>query len=191
MHHRLKPLSTGRGTLGFLLHMTGQGIPSPSPPDTSQRVGAIPPVPSIHRLVIDRSQGGRRRTSVGLRRMPRHVALDATGAVSAPLISAPGGWCSRPLKAPTWPPCGGRARASGTVQPLGPERYDEVPRARRGGVQAAAPYAWARPLCGEGARHTRHTGRAFFPPIPQTPGPISRTNSKIQTRPYMAVSCQN
>lgn len=169
MHHRLKPLSTGRGTLGFLLHMTGQGIPSPSPPDTSQRVGAIPPVPSIHRLVIDRSQGGRRRTSVGLRRMPRHVALDATGAVSAPLISAPGGWCSRPLKAPTWPPCGGRARASGTVQPLGPERYDEVPRARRGGGSGRCSLCvGATPLWGGGSPYAPH-GKGFLSPYTTDP----------------------
>lgn len=170
MHHRLKPLSTGRGTLGFLLHMTGQGIPSPSPPDTSQRVGAIPPVPSIHRLVIDRSQGGRRRTSVGLRRMPRHVALDATGAVSAPLISAPGGWCSRPLKAPTWPPCGGRARASGTVQPLGPERYDEVPRARRGGGGSGrcSLCVGATPLWGGGSPYAPH-GKGFLSPYTTDP----------------------
>jgi hypothetical protein len=45
------------------LCMMGQGIPAPMPSDTNRDVGRLPPVPSVHRRVTDRSKSGRRRTS--------------------------------------------------------------------------------------------------------------------------------
>jgi hypothetical protein len=101
------------------LCMMGQGIPAPTPLDTNRDVGGLPPVPSVHWRVSDRSKSGRRRTSNSLRCTPSHAALNV-GAVAMPLINAPGGRCSRPLK----PPHGRHVAAK-----RGP-RGDPTPRAR-------------------------------------------------------------
>lgn len=122
--------------------MMGQSIPAPMPPDTSsgRRCACRRPIHS--------SPG--RRSVTGTCCTPCHVALNATEAVGPPLINAPRGQRSRPLEAPAWSPCGYRARASGAVQPLGPEGYDEVPRARGRGDRQPLPNRRCDPPRGTG-----------------------------------------
>jgi hypothetical protein len=110
----------GGGDLHVLsLHMMGRGIPAPTPSDMKWDVGVLPPVPSIDR-VTDRSKSGR----------PAHVHQWAAHDLPLCIKCDWGGWSAAhkcawwtalsPAQVPTWLPHGGRARASGAVQPLGP-----------------------------------------------------------------------
>lgn len=91
------------------LHMIGRGIPAPTPPNTKWDVGALPPIPSVHRRVTVRSRNGRLAHvhQWAVHDLPRRIKCDRDGW-SAP-INAFGRRRSRLLK----PPRGVQAKASG------------------------------------------------------------------------------
>lgn len=112
------------------LHMIGRGIPAPTPPNTKWDVGALPPIPSVHRRVTVRSRNGRLAHvhQWAVHDLPRRIKCDRDGW-SAP-INAFGRRRSRLLK----PPRGVQAKASGGggggFSPSGPRgttRYPEPP----------------------------------------------------------------
>nr|BAC21590.1 hypothetical protein [Oryza sativa Japonica Group] len=154
--------------------MMGRDIPAPTPSDMKWDVGVLPPVPSIHRRVTDQSKSGR----------PAHVHQWAAHDLPRCIKCDWGGWSAAhkcawwtalsPAQVPTWLPRGGRARALGAVQPLGPEGYDKVPQAPRGGGgggRAAASWPNARSSEGRWACWARRTGRASLFPSQVPPGP--------------------
>nr|AAR01675.1 hypothetical protein [Oryza sativa Japonica Group]ABF98945.1 hypothetical protein LOC_Os03g54830 [Oryza sativa Japonica Group] len=139
----------------------GRGIPAPTPPDVNRDVGALPPVPSIHCWVTNGQKAVARHTSICERRTPCPVALNATGAVGALLMNAPGRQRIRPLRLSTWPPRGSHARASERSSPSGLRGGTGHPKPGGGGT--AALFLRARPIHGDWTYRTCHTGRAFFP----------------------------
>lgn len=146
------------------LHMMGRGIPAPTPPDTKWDMGALLPIPSVHRRVTVRSRNGRLAHvhQWAVHDLPRRIKCDRDGW-SAP-INAFGRRRSRPLK----PPRGVQAKASGFS--LGSEGYNEVPRTPRGmGGHFLAERQPSRG--GLWARRVRSAGKASFslaqvPPVP-------------------------
>uniref|UniRef100_A0A0D3GMW2 Uncharacterized protein n=1 Tax=Oryza barthii TaxID=65489 RepID=A0A0D3GMW2_9ORYZ len=104
----------------------GRGIPAPTPPDKKRGVGALPPVLSIHRRVIDRSRTGclAHVYQWAAHGLPHRIKCDGGGWGAAHKYA----WRTAlpPVRAPTRPPHGDQARASGAAQPLKPEGYDKV-----------------------------------------------------------------
>nr|BAD33418.1 hypothetical protein [Oryza sativa Japonica Group]BAD33651.1 hypothetical protein [Oryza sativa Japonica Group] len=72
----------GGGDLHVLpLCMMGRGIPAPTPSDTKRDVGALPPIPSIHHRVTDRSKSGRQAHvhQWAAHDLPRRIKCDGGG----------------------------------------------------------------------------------------------------------------